>query len=902
MTAAGPDVTSFAFPTVRASPGVDWLVRFDQPATRAGRLAAGGSRRRRRLHGVRAPPDRKAGVTTSSDHPTDGVTPTAPVPNPDHQDATADDSVRQEQVFLTELYRRLDALRAERVTLRDRYVRHSDNTPGGRVERDIAFARHAEAVQMLNAAEDKLCFGRLDYAPAAGDGDDGTAPESESIHIGRMGIFADSGDHRQLLMDWRAPSARPFYVATAARPLGIRRRRHLQTARRRVTAVTDDYLDLQGLTADELAAVAGSTGGLAGEASLLAALQAPRTGRMGDIVATIQAEQDRIIRADRAGILVVQGGPGTGKTAVALHRAAYLLYTYREQLAQRGVLIVGPNPMFLKYIGQVLPSLGENAVVLATVGELFPGVSTTRTDPPATARLKGRTAMNGVIANAVLHRQAMPTRTVEVPFLGAPGGRVQLTRSILGNAQQRAWQSRRPHNRARAVFLKRVLDQLVPQVAERLGRGPGGDLLATRDDLDAIRTDLRESEELIAALAGIWPLLTPQRLLGDLFGDRARLDFAADSLTPEDRQLLYRAPAVPPAGAGPDGTVLDGTVPDGTALQGAGGPGLATGADGTARPEQPWTISDVPLLDEAAELLGPLPQARATGPDADTAYAEEVLDLLHSDETSADEAPLVSMLTAADLAALHDDVALLTSTAERAAADREWTFGHVIVDEAQELSPMAWRLIMRRCPVRSMTVVGDLAQTSDPAGATSWRRALRTYARGALTVEQLTVNYRTPAEIMEAAEPVLARIDPQATAPSSVREAGLSPWHRRVPADRLADVVAAEAVAQRPAEGLLAVIVPESLLDAVGTAVSRALAQAGQVAADGTSVLVMGIRQAKGLEFDRVLLVEPAVMVAESDRGLNDLYVAMTRSTQSLAVLHSEELPEVLHRLKDASA
>ncbi|WP_240757718.1 HelD family protein [Nakamurella flava] len=825
-------------------------------------------------------------MTNSSDHRTADTAPSAPATStvvddghpepPPAGDHGPGDAVTEEQGFLTELYRRLDALRAERVVLRDRYVRHSDNTPGGRVERDIAYARHAEAVQMLNAAEDKLCFGRLDYAPGAGGDADGAAdadPEHQSIHIGRMGIFADSGDHRQLLMDWRAPSARPFYVATAARPLGIRRRRHLQTARRKVTAVTDDYLDLSGLDAAEIAAVSGSTGGLAGEASLLAALQAPRTGRMGDIVATIQAEQDRIIRADRAGILVVQGGPGTGKTAVALHRAAYLLYTYREQLAQRGVLIVGPNPMFLRYIGQVLPSLGENAVVLATVGELFPGVSTTRTDPPGTARLKGRTAMNAVIANAVLHRQAMPARTVEVLFAGAPGGRLQVTRTILRNAQQRAWQSRRPHNRARAVFLKRVLDQLVPQVAERLGRGPGGDLLATRDDLDAIRTDLRESEELIAALAGIWPLLTPQRLLADLFADRGRLAFAADTLSPEERDLLYRAP------------VVDAADPA-----------------GTGRPEQQWTISDVPLLDEAAELLGQIPQSRPTGPDADTAYAEEVLDLLHSGETSEDEAPLVSMLTAADLAALHDDVALLTSTAERAAADREWTFGHVIVDEAQELSPMAWRLIMRRVPVRSMTVVGDLAQTSDPAGATSWRRVFRNYARGALTVEQLTVNYRTPAEIMEAAEPVLARIDPRATAPSSVREAGVAPWHRRVPVRRLAAVVADEAVAQRPSEGLLAVIAPEALLDEVGAAVQGALDAAGQGSAFGASVLVMGIRQAKGLEFDRVLLVEPTVMIGESDRGLNDLYVAMTRSTQTLAVLHSQDLPDVLHRLKDGPA
>ena len=270
-------------------------------------------------------------------------------------------AVAEEQEHMSLLYRRLDELRKERVALRDRYIRHSDNTPGGRVERDVAYASHSAAVQSLNAAEDRLCFGRLDR-------DDG-----ESMHIGRMGIFDDTGDHEQLLMDWRAPSSRPFYVATAANPLGLRRRRYIRTRRRTVEAVSDEFLDL---TDPEMAAAAANSAvGPAGEAALLAAVQAPRTGRMADIVATIQSEQDRIIRADQAGIMVVQGGPGTGKTAVALHRAAYLLYNHRAQLEQRGVLIIGPNPTFLGYISQVLPSLGENAVVLSTIADLFPGVS-----------------------------------------------------------------------------------------------------------------------------------------------------------------------------------------------------------------------------------------------------------------------------------------------------------------------------------------------------------------------------------------------------------------------------------------------------------------------------------------------------------------------------------------------
>ena len=780
------------------------------------------------------------------------------------------DPVVEEQAAVDELYRRLDALRTERIELRDRYISRSDNTPGGRVERDLAYANHAAAVVALNAAEDRLCFGRIDRT------------DGESMHIGRMGIFADSGDHRQLLMDWRAPSARPFYVATAANPLGLRKRRYITTRRRRVLTANDEYLDLTDAQALARARTAG--GGPAGEAALLAALRAPRTGRMSDIVATIQAEQDRIIRADLNGILVVQGGPGTGKTAVALHRAAYLLYNHRDQLQQRGVLIIGPNPTFLQYIGQVLPSLGENAVVLSTVADLFPGVSARAVERPEVARVKGRTSMTTVIANAVLHRQALPRAPISVPFPGAPGGVLTLDRAVLGPARDRAWASRRPHNRARPVFVRRVVDGLVRQVAARLGTGPDGESLATADDLAAIRQDLIEHDGLRDALRGVWPALTPQRLLADLLGSAERIEFAAESLRPRDRELLLRSDD--PAG---------------------------------------WTAADVPLLDEAAELLGVLDAAGAAaavgGGTDDGGYAAEVLDLLGANEDLDPEDvglhSMVGMVSAATLAGLHDEVVDWTSTAERAAADREWTYGHVIVDEAQELSAMAWRMVMRRCPMRSMTLVGDLAQTSDPAGALSWSRMLRPYVRGRFGVEELTVNYRTPAEIMTIAEPVLSAIDPGLQAPRSVRDAGVWPQHRRVaPGDLAAQVV--DVVRNEDDEpGTVAVIVPRSRRATVAEAVERA--RAGEPVAPGPvqpslfdepaavtdlrrHVVVLTVAEVKGLEFDSVVVADPAGIIAESDRGLSDLYVALTRTTQRLTVLHTGDLPAVLGRLREPAA
>lgn len=766
---------------------------------------------------------------------------------------TSADDLAAEQEFITTLYGRLDGMRRDTVRLRDTYLRDSDGTPGGRVQRDIAYAGHAQTLIDLNVAEDKLCFGRLDRT----DGD--------RMHIGRMGIFSDGAQREQLLMDWRAPSARPFYVATAAAPLGVRRRRHLRVRRRVVESLSDEYLDLTGLSPDDPALAALTGTGLTGEAALLAALNAPRTGRMGDIVETIQAEQDRIIRADRAGILVVQGGPGTGKTAVALHRTAYLLYTHRQQLANRGVLVIGPNRTFLNYIGQVLPSLGENAVVLSTIGDLFPGVRASRWEPGPVAVLKGRLSMAKVIANAVLDRQRVPKTTIELPYGGGP---LRLDHQLLSRAQQRAWQSRRPHNPARNVFLKSVFDQLTRQVGRRQREGLAAAIPMTGEDFEDIRRELRADEQLEAVLARIWPALTATQLVGDLFTSAERLRVAAPFLGESDRELLRGDPAS----------------------------------------RYQFSQSDVPLLDEAAELLGADDRltlaAAAQEREQRQEYAQSVLDMLDDGSAAAgeDADSLLGMVTAADLVELQDDRVLLTSTAERAGADREWTYGHVVVDEAQELSPMAWRMVMRRCPVRSMTLVGDLAQTSDAAGASSWGAVLRPYVGRDWRFEELTVNYRTPAEITAVADRVLAAIDPKLTAPTPVRSTGSQPWWRHAQPDQLAQATAQAAVAEE-ADGAatgrhLAVLVPDALHAEMVAAVARH--RADDPAAAGPDALsdvdgplvVLTVRQAKGLEFDSVILVEPDAIVRQSARGRNDLYVALTRATQRLGVIYSGRVPD----------
>jgi DNA helicase IV len=770
--------------------------------------------------------------------------------------------LEQEQAYVSMLYRRLDTLRERTQAELERALGYEGGgNVQARVDRDAFVARHSHRLAQLAAAEHGLCFGRLDRA------------DGSHLYIGRMGLLDD--DREPLLVDWRAPAAQPFYRATWATPSGVVRRRHLRTRGRTVLGIEDDVLDLESLSDAERE-------GLSGEAALLAALTASRTGRMGDIVATIQAEQDRIIRADLPGVLVVQGGPGTGKTAVALHRAAYLLYTHRQRLARRGVLVVGPNPTFLRYIEQVLPSLGETDVLLSTVGNLFPGVTATAQEPVEVAAVKGDTRMVELLAAAITDRQRVPDADIVVEV---GGQRLRLDPATGEQARRRARATGEPHNQARATFKREVVDALTNQMVAALTRDlPEVDLPEDDDllvdlfpderlldpDLDEIRAELSSNPAVHSAVDRLWPKLTPQQLVGGLLGSAERL--AGGGLEEAERALLLR-----PAGNGGD-------------------PG--------------WTPADVPLLDEAAVLLGDdgtrarRAEARQAEQDrADLAYAREVL-AGTSIGDAARYAPDTSALDPSVLAGRWRSRAPQDGLADRARQDRGWVFGHVIVDEAQELSPMAWRMLMRRSPSRSMTVVGDMAQTGAPWGPGSWARALDPHAARRWRVEELTINYRTPAEIMAVAADVLASMGTGLEPPRSAREAGTDPWHLQLaPAElaaRLPGVVAAEAA--EVGDGKLAVLVPpgraEELATLIGAEVPAATARQGPAVLDAR-VAVLTVAEAKGLEFDTVLVVDPAAILATGSHGANDLYVALTRTTARLGVVHPGNLPPVLSRLAE---
>lgn len=752
----------------------------------------------------------------------------------------------EEQRHVTLLYDRLDALRDGVAQRLSEVLLQTGGTPQARTQRDLFVSAYADQVAQYDAVQNGLCFGRLDFS------------DGRCYHIGRIGIHTDAdGGYEPLLLDWRAPAARPFYVATTLSPNGVTRRRHIRTLGRTVVKLDDDVLDLD----------AAQTGPptLTGETALLAAISAHRTGRMRDIVETIQAEQDDAIRAGLGGVLVVQGGPGTGKTAVALHRAAYLLYTYREQLNRRGILIVGPNPTFLQYISQVLPSLAETGVLLATFADLYPGLTAHGAESLPAAEVKGRAAMAAIMANAVRDRQRVPDEPIEIEVEGYS---LRITPQACEAARDRARRTGRPHNLARPAFVEGVLDSLVTQVSERIGLDPywddplGGDdalgdpHLLNAADLSDIREDLAANPAVAAALADLWPDLIAQRVLSDLYASPQALASAAPDLTAAERHLLHRA------------------------------------ADD-------WTPSDVPLLDELAELLGDDDESvrvrAALLQRARLEYAQGVLDISAGSKSLDQELDiednLLAISDAMDAEALAERYADYEhlNAAARAAADRSWAFGHIIVDEAQELSPMAWRLLLRRIPSRSMTVVGDLAQTGSLGAARSWGEIFGPYVADRWRLAELTVSYRTPAEIMAVAARVLADIDPTIEPPRAVRTTGVEPIEETGGLQRLAELVAKEADAI--GEGRLAVIAPAGRHSQLLQAIADLGVESAPDAAPDLEqrAVLLTVHQAKGLEFDGVVAVDPEGIRNESPRGPSDLYVTLTRATQRLAVYHLEE-------------
>lgn len=819
---------------------------------------------------------------------------TQPGPITEHPQAPAGGHVREreiaaEQEVVDLAYGELDRRLAEaKRFLAATQARGGGGTHQSRGERDAYAAHYANLISSLEGVEDRLVFGRMDSGAdaAAEQGparSDPVAGSGRRHYVGRTGL--QDAQHREVVLDWRAPLARAFYQATASDPMGIVRRRHIQTRARTVLGVEDELIDVSGLGAptDRTAEPGGAVStGLQGEGALIAAMSTARDGRMGDIVATIQAEQDRVVTSDGTGVLVVQGGPGTGKTAVALHRVAYLFYSERTRLERSGVLLVGPSRTFLRYVEQVLPSLGETGVVSTTLADLVPGVRARGAEPAETAEVKSRAVWATILRRAVRDLQRVPDSPRPITV---DGTRLELRPADVREAVVRARRSGRPHNLARETFVLWLLERLTDQLASATSRD------ASDPDTRAwIREDIRTARDARREINLCWMPTTPVGLLERLWARPALLERLAPELEARERALLQRA-----AGAEP-------------------------------------TPADVPLIDELAELLGPSEDAQAHRARLQARRHEELVayaaQAIESQELGG------GVVDAEMLADRVEAPGPSLTLAERARADRTWTYGHIVVDEAQELGAMAWRALARRCPVRSFTVVGDLTQYSGPSAPRSWADALaalgtrpdpREGGRAAspastpLHLEALTVCYRTPATIMAAAqEAVTALGRPPAFPVSSVRDLPdclrvddlsrerLQDEDEEVWARALREAVHEESAALDRAvgadEGRIAVITPRADDDAAALAADPRLAGALE-APDGdvlrSRLVVMSPRMSKGLEFDVVVLVDPAV-VGRTSPG--HLYVAMTRPTRRLRMVSRTAAPGTARPARSTSA
>ena len=821
-----------------------------------------------------------------------------------------------EQAHVDRAYERLDQLRADTAELLRSVL---DQGRGGthqfREERDVIVRTSLARLDQLDIGEQALCFGRIDRR-ADGPALDGA---TESFHIGRLGISGD--DLEPLVVDWRAPVAEPFYRATGRDPMGLVLRRHLAAQGRRIVGLEDEWFG-----APPPGAVTGTGPGsgpeagleLGGPGALLAALEGARTGVMRDIVATIQSEQDAIIRAPLPGVMVVQGGPGTGKTAVALHRAAYLLYTHRFPLERQGVLVIGPNPLFLRYIEHVLPSLGESGVTLSTVSGLVHGVTVRAEDDAEVARLKGDARMAGFLARAVRSRQRGLRHDARVPF-GSTVLRLptDVSVSIVSAARRRPG----THNARRRFVEQLVVRRLADEYLRTLGvhgvapgRGVDAPRLGEFDPLappapgpapfDAGRPPGQGS--LFEAWAPALPDAAPRA--GSSAGNGHGQAEGPRPVAPTGNGHAEAPPArggeARPGGSGGD-----------AGPGGAAPPGAADDAEDEAEAE--FDLAEfsrqVRRLPEVVELLDRMwPRLSAEELLHDLFGSRPLISLAGRGALSPGELARLHRArsatlpevpwTVADLALIDEARVLLGPRRGRTGAEHDdgpRTYGHIVVDEAQDLSPMQLRSVARRSLSGSVTVVGDIGQATGPWAPATWDDVVAHLPgqRPSRLVE-LTVSYRTPAEVIELAGRLLAVTAPGLRPPTPVRSTGAAPRFRRAAPGELGTTVAAVAAEAGPeiGPGTVAVLAPASLVAEVAVALDAAGVEATDPRRDGLGapVSLLPVDLANGLEFDAVVVVEPAAIAAESPQGLRALYVALTRPTRRLWVVHGGPLPPPL--------
>lgn len=704
-----------------------------------------------------------------------------------------------EQEHVDRVYRRLEEVaesarqveaesRAKFTTDRSDWLREEDST--ALFERDAFAYQAARRLAELDEEHEGLVFGRLDLKR-----------DAETRYIGRLGVRDE--DYEPLVIDWRAPAAEPFYRATPSNPMGVIRRRVLRCRDDKVIGIEDDLLDSS--TDSQLVII--------GEGALMAALSRARGPRMRSIVATIQAEQDEAIRAPYQGVTTIAGGPGTGKTVVALHRAAYLLYTHRKRLERGGVLVVGPSTVFMNYIERVLPGLGEESVTLRSVGHLAEdvlGFGSERDDSAAAATLKGGLVMASLLRRAV--QEPLIPQAARQLRVSVKGEILGLDASALARIRKEVLANHK-YNQSRPLAERAMLDALWEQLPEELVDLP-------REAFDDI---VRSQAGWTMFGNAWWPFLDPEQVLARLADPETLPGFAKGLLNSQQQRVLLDS--------------------------------LAHARDwqpGTNMPRPDWSISDMALLDELVAMLGPMPVE-------DTEDQTVVL---------ADDAGISELVTTADLLA-----AQRTADPEE---DPQHRYAHILVDEAQDITPMQWRMLRRRGPQASWTLVGDPAQSSFPDSAETDRAVRDLIGHSPARTYRLSTNYRSPAEVMELAARVIRTAYPAADLPIPVRRTGVEPRLLSISASDLETRVQTElAQLLQDVEGTVGVITPPDRFEQISSALANR----------DPRVSVLPALQAKGLEYDGVIVVAPDEIVAQTPGGVRVLYVALTRPTQRLITI-----------------
>jgi len=719
-------------------------------------------------------------------------------------------------------------------------------TMANNVERNALIDHHLDQVAIYRQVKNRLIFGKL------------TFEDGSTKYIGRIAIT--DKDKNFLLYDWRSKSSEDFYQATSINPKNIKIRTHIFLQENKIVGLEDELFDYSDKNVS-----------VSGESAILKSLNEGRTNKMNDIVATIQKEQDEIIRSQVDGALVVQGGAGTGKTAVALHRAAYLLYEKKNLLTKSGILLIGPNNKFLYYIDSVLPSLGETGVISKSISNLYYGIEATLTENPIAQRIKGDLKMIEGIKNMIKLYLRVPKEAIQFRHNNID---MSIEPEIIKNNQAKALKLNAPFNDQRKYFIRFMIEDLLEEYKKKINETYAGfvDSNDLAGELKEAKKDFFHIREIIRTLNYSWMQLLPKKVINDLFSSEKIIEICLPWVRTQDVPYLIKSD------------------------------------------KENFSKFDIPLIDQADQLITSIETSTTKKySKVQQEIAQSTVEsLFQYGQDNYGDRSFPAIISAEDILSRQEQEYQPTIN-KLSSQDRNWTFGHVIVDEAQELSPMDWNMLIRKCPSKSFTIVGDVMQTSSPAGTRNWDQRIKEFFQDNYQIKKLTINYRNPKEVAQLAYKVLKK---------SGSEIEINEAPRKVPKSVEIKSTGVYEVYQDAAHsayelinqyvefgqyGKVVVIVRPEKVEELTKAIYQFIEDDyGQIVADQIHSLkapdaqleIISPEESKGLEYDAVVLVEPIDLQEfdannkQTQESKSALYIAMTRPTQKLVVVHFKDLPK----------